>query len=143
SIPVPAPARAAWRYRRIRRLPAQRYIQRRHRKTSAPPGRGFAAAARGRGASAPAGRAAHAGYLGSPLRFPPDPRDGVLEEWIRSTHAHYWHPAGTCRMGSDPAKGAVVDARGRVYGVRGLRVADASVFQRLPRATPALPTAVV
>ena len=84
-----------------------------------------------------------AGYLGSPLRFPPDPHDGVLDKWIRSTHAHYWHPAGTCRMGSDPAKGAVVDARGRVYGVRGLRVADASVFQRLPRATPALPTAVV
>jgi choline dehydrogenase len=46
-------------------------------------------------------------------------------------------------MGSDPAKGAVVDARGRVHGVRGLRIADASVFQRLPRATPALPAAVV
>jgi choline dehydrogenase len=84
-----------------------------------------------------------AGYLGSPLRFPPDLHDDALDRWIRSTHAHYWHPAGTCRMGPDPAKGAVVDPRGRVYGVRGLHVADASVFQRLPRATPALPTAVV
>ena len=79
---------------------------------------------------------------GRPLRFPPGPHDGVLDRWIRSTHAHYWHLAGTCRMGPDPAKGAMVDARGRVHGVRGLRIADASVFQRLPRATAALPTAV-
>jgi len=37
-----------------------------------------------------------------------------------------YHPAGTCRMGSDP--GAVVDARLRVHGVAGLRVADASIM---------------
>jgi choline dehydrogenase len=46
-------------------------------------------------------------------------------------------------MGPDPAKGAVVDPGGRVHGVRGLRVADASVFPDLPRATPALPIAVI
>src|SRR5215467_5734548 len=45
---------------------------------------------------------------GRPLRFPPGPHDGVLDRWIRSTHAHYWHLAGTCRMGPDPAKGAAV-----------------------------------
>jgi choline dehydrogenase len=84
-----------------------------------------------------------AAYLGSPLRFPPDIHDDALGKWIRSTHTHYWHPAGTCRMGPDPAQGAVVDSRGRVHGVRGLRVADASVFQKLPRATPALPIAVI
>jgi choline dehydrogenase len=84
-----------------------------------------------------------AAYLGPPLRFPPDIHDDALDRWIRSTHAHYWHPAGTCRMGPDPAAGAVVDPRGRVHGVRGLRVADASVFPNLPRATPALPTAVI
>jgi choline dehydrogenase len=82
-------------------------------------------------------------YLGSALRFPPDLQEDALGRWIRSTHTHYWHPAGTCRMGPDPAQGAVVDARGRVHGVRGLRVADASVFPKLPRATPALPTAVI
>jgi choline dehydrogenase len=84
-----------------------------------------------------------AAYLGSPLRFPPDIHDNALDKWIRSTHTHIWHPAGTCRMGPDPARGAVVDARGRVHGVRGLRVADASVFRNLPRATPALPIAVI
>jgi len=46
-------------------------------------------------------------------------------------------------MGSDPAQGAVVDPRGRVHGVRGLRVADASVLPNLPRATPALAVAVI
>jgi len=84
-----------------------------------------------------------AAYLGPPLRFPPDLLDDALDKWIRSTHSHYWHPAGTCRMGPDPAQGAVVDPQGRVHGVRGLRIADASVFPRLPRATPALPIAVI
>ena len=84
-----------------------------------------------------------AAYLGAPLRFPPGNDDDALGNWIRSTHAHYWHPAGTCRMGPDAAQGAVVDPRGRVHGMRGLRVADASVFPKVPRATPALSTAVI
>jgi choline dehydrogenase len=35
-------------------------------------------------------------------------------------------------MGPDPATGAVVDARLRVHGVGGLRVADASIFPTIP-----------
>jgi choline dehydrogenase len=84
-----------------------------------------------------------AAYLGTPLQSPPDIGDDALDRWIRSTHAHIWHPAGTCRLGPDPAQGAVVDPRGQVHGVRGLRVADASVLPNLPRATPALPIAVI
>jgi choline dehydrogenase len=42
----------------------------------------------------------------------------------RASVAH--HPAGTCRMGSDP--GAVVDATLRVHGIHGLHVADNSVM---------------
>jgi choline dehydrogenase len=37
-----------------------------------------------------------------------------------------FHPVGTCKMGIDPM--AVVDARLRVRGVKGLRVADASIM---------------
>jgi choline dehydrogenase len=36
------------------------------------------------------------------------------------------HPVGTCKMGADPM--AVLDARLRVRGVEGLRVADASAM---------------
>ena len=41
------------------------------------------------------------------------------------------HLAGTCRLGASPAH-AVVDARLRVFGLRGLRVADASVIPQPP-----------
>ena len=37
-----------------------------------------------------------------------------------------FHPVGTCKMGHDPM--AVVDARLRVHGIQGLRVADASIM---------------
>ncbi len=44
--------------------------------------------------------------------------------------AHHWH--GTCKMGTDPSTGAVVDSAGRVYGVKKLRVADASIYPLKP-----------
>uniref|UniRef100_UPI0030EC108E GMC oxidoreductase n=1 Tax=uncultured Nisaea sp. TaxID=538215 RepID=UPI0030EC108E len=37
-----------------------------------------------------------------------------------------FHPTSTCRMGADPK--AVVDARLRVHGITGLRVADCSIM---------------
>ena len=39
-----------------------------------------------------------------------------------------FHPVGTCRMGRPGAPGSVVDARLRVFGLAGLRVADASIM---------------
>jgi choline dehydrogenase len=49
--------------------------------------------------------------------------------WARQNSTTIYHPAGTCRMGSDPC--AVVDARLRVRGVRGLRVADCSIMPQI------------
>ena len=63
-----------------------------------------------------------------------------LETWVRGNTGGYWHPVGTCRMGPADDPGAVVDATGRVHGVDGLVVADASIFPTIPRANTNLPT---
>lgn len=47
---------------------------------------------------------------------------------IRQTAMNAYHGAGTCSMGADPSKGAVVNNKLKVYGFRNLRVADASVI---------------
>ncbi len=52
--------------------------------------------------------------------------DDEILEWVRDRAQTIYHPVGTCRMGGDDA--SVVDARLRVRGVAGLRVADASVM---------------
>jgi choline dehydrogenase len=47
-------------------------------------------------------------------------------EYLRARSTTIYHPVGTCRMGPDA--NAVVDARLRVRGIAGLRVADASIM---------------
>jgi choline dehydrogenase len=49
-----------------------------------------------------------------------------VRDWIRRTAITYHHQVGTCKMGVDAE--AVVDPRLRVYGIEGLRVADASIM---------------
>ena len=51
-----------------------------------------------------------------------------------------FHPVGTARMGPDHDAGAVLDARLRVRGVRGLRVADASAMPRITSGNTNSPT---
>jgi choline dehydrogenase len=67
----------------------------------------------------------------------------ALARSIRGRVGPYHHPVGTCAMGPDPAAGAVVDASGAVYGVDGLRVADASVMPAVPSVPTHLSTVVV
>jgi choline dehydrogenase len=55
-----------------------------------------------------------------------------LRAYLRRSVGTYWHPAGTCAMGSAPT--AVVDLDLKVNGVEGLRVADASVMPSVPGA---------
>jgi choline dehydrogenase len=69
--------------------------------------------------------------------------DEQIREYIRANVGQIWHPVSTAAMGreEDVAPGkAVVDSRGRVFGVQGLRVADASAF---PFALPGHPQAAV
>jgi choline dehydrogenase len=49
---------------------------------------------------------------------------------FRKRSGTVYHPSCTCRMGPDPAS-AVVDARLKVHGLDGLRIADASVFPNI------------
>ena len=57
-----------------------------------------------------------------------DGDDAALLEWIRDTATTIYHPTGTCRMGGEDA---VLDARLRVRGVDGLRVADCSIMPEI------------
>jgi choline dehydrogenase len=57
-----------------------------------------------------------------------------LRAWVRDRVTTTFHPSSTCRMGPAGDPGAVVDHAGRVYGVAGLRVADAAIFPSGPRA---------
>jgi choline dehydrogenase len=56
----------------------------------------------------------------------PESDDEALQTYLRASVASYFHPVGTCRIGTD--EDSVVDPRLRVHGVEGLRVVDASVM---------------
>jgi choline dehydrogenase len=49
-----------------------------------------------------------------------------LRDYARASVSTYHHQVGTCKMGTDAM--AVVDPELRVYGIEGLRVADASIM---------------
>jgi choline dehydrogenase len=73
-------------------------------------------------------------YAGENLR---PGRDPDLEPYIRESVRGYFHPVGTCALGS------VVDQAGRVLGFDNLYVADASVMPTIPRANTNLSTLAV
>ncbi len=62
---------------------------------------------------------------------------------LRESVTPLFHVAGTCAMGAQSDTSAVVDSQCRVRGISGLRVADASIMPRLPRANTFLPVAMI
>lgn len=64
--------------------------------------------------------------------------DDDLDDFVRANAESAYHPCGTCRMGSDAE--AVVDPEGRVQGVAGLRVVDASIFPQITNGNLNAPT---
>ena len=69
--------------------------------------------------------------------------DRAIDAWLMETVGDTGHICGTCRMGSPDDPRSVVDPGGRVLGVEGLWVADASVFPAVPRANTNMPTVEV
>ncbi|TID06898.1 Dehydrogenase patE [Colletotrichum higginsianum] len=85
------------------------------------------------------------GFKAGPEALPGDAvrTDEEILEYVRANAGQVWHPVSTVAMGKeeDVELGrAVVDSRGRVFGVQGLRVADASTF---PFALPGHPQSAV
>lgn len=66
--------------------------------------------------------------------------DEEILDYIQQNSAPMWHASATCAMGKPSDTNAVVDSKGRVLGVEGLRVVDASIF---PFALPGHPQASV
>jgi len=67
--------------------------------------------------------------------------DEQIVDWVKKAAETTYHPVGTCKMGGDAM--AVVDARLRVHGIDGLRVADASIMPTLTSGNTNAPTIMI
>ena len=67
----------------------------------------------------------------------------LLAQHIRENVSGVFHPAGTCRMGSAGDRAAVTDSEGRVHGMAGLRVVDASIMPNVIAGNTNIPTIMV
>ena len=64
--------------------------------------------------------------------------DAEIDAFVRSRAETAYHPSCSCAMGFDDM--AVVDGEGRVHGVEGLRVVDASIMPRITTGNLNAPT---
>ena len=69
--------------------------------------------------------------------------EAALEEHLRRCVGGTWHACGACRMGDPQDRMAVTDGSGRVIGVEGLRVCDASIMPTVPCANLNVPVLMI
>jgi 5-(hydroxymethyl)furfural/furfural oxidase len=67
----------------------------------------------------------------------------VMEDWIKNAAIGHFHASCSLRMGAADDPMAVTDPSGRVYGITGLRVCDASIMPAVPCANTNFPTIMV
>jgi choline dehydrogenase len=84
-------------------------------------------------------------HYGLERTAPADARftDAELDDFALEAAIDTQHACGSCRMGSAEDPSTVVDPDGRVHGVEGLRVADASIFPWVTRANTNLTAILV
>ena len=66
---------------------------------------------------------------------------GDADLYARAYAESGYHPCGTCKMGMD--EDAVVDAQGKIHGLDGLRVADASIMPSIPNGNINAPSLMI
>ncbi len=69
--------------------------------------------------------------------------DARLAEHVKANIAGTFHLCGTARMGAADDRKAVVDPHGRIRGIGGLRIADASIMPTVPRANTNIPAIMI
>lgn len=67
--------------------------------------------------------------------------DDALRDYLREYVETIYHPVGTCKMGADEM--AVVDETLQVHGIKGLRVADASIMPNIINANTNAPSMMI
>jgi choline dehydrogenase len=67
----------------------------------------------------------------------------AIGRFLDHAAVHYYHPAGSCKMGPASDPDSVVDADGLVHGIEGLYVADASLMPAVISGNTNMPTAVI
>lgn len=67
----------------------------------------------------------------------------AIERFLDHAAVHYYHPAGSCKMGPASDPDSVADSEGRVHGIEGLYVADASLMPAVISGNTNMPTTVI
>lgn len=69
--------------------------------------------------------------------------DEDIEAHCKRTVKTNYHPVGTCKMGVETDESAVVDSHLRVFGVKNLRVIDASIMPTIISANTNAPAMMI
>ena len=73
--------------------------------------------------------------------MPGDLHGAELERYVRDAVVTYWHQSCTAKMGRDDM--SVVDGNLKVYGIQGLRIADASIMPRVTTGNTMAPSVII